>query len=163
MKKASTKVAMLVFGIAMTIGVASCETTPKNLQQETTAETRKVVDFTTIEGVKSGIEGTIWTYTEPVHNDYSNPYGNWMYWIKVEFKGGKAYLYKALPSDGAWKLEWTDNYSVEEDRYIDTGEKYVRVSLSAKYHTYLVPKTGQLSYLGGRQVCEMKQKDYSWD
>jgi hypothetical protein len=159
MKKTLVEVATLVFAVAMTIWVTSCDTPT---QQTTKTETQKVVDFTTVEGVKSGIEGTVWTYTEPIDYTYMDPY-NIERWMKVEFKGGKATLYTAMPTDGAWTLKWTENYSVEEDRYIDTGEKYVRVSLAAKYYTYLVPKTGQFSYLGGRQVCEMKQKDYSWD
>lgn len=110
------------------------------------------VDFTTIEGVKSGIEGTVWTYTEPITSSFHM-------WMRLEFKDGKAYLYTAAPADGTWGKATVDNYTVKESRDVNTGERQVTVEIGSKK---FVPKTGWFVY-PMIQSCTMKQRDYSWD
>lgn len=143
------KVIMLLLAITMGM-MTSCETTP---QQTSKTETRKVVDFTTVEGVKSGIEGTVWTYTEPATR--SNPT-----WAKLEFKGGKVYVYSSYPSKGTWGTPNIESYSVEESRYSDTGEKCIRVKIGE--YSYFVPETGLYNNCNIMQY-RMEQQDYSWD
>lgn len=136
----------------MIIGMVSCETAPKNTQQPTTVEKRKVVDFTTVEGVKSGIEGTVWTYTEPA--TYSNPF-----WYKLEFKDGNAYRYVTTPSKGNWGEPDIYSYSIEESRYFDTGKKYVGVKFSMDT---FVPSTRVYNHIIAGQL-KMKKGDYIWN
>ncbi len=156
MEKAIKLMAMLLSAVTMAIGMTSCETTPKNVQQAAATETRKVVDFTTVDGTKMGIEGTVWTYTEPL--TYATRSHVWM---RLEFKGSKAYLYSASPSKGAWGNASGKNYIVKESRDGRTGERQVVVEIGGEYIKF-VPKTGMLDYFG-IQSCIMKQRDYSWD
>ena len=114
MKMKTNKIIMLLLVITMGM-ITSCETAP---QQASKTETRKVVDFTTVEGVKSGIEGTVWTYTEPLTTSFH-------LWMRLEFKGGKAYVYTAVPSDGSWGQATVKNYTVKESRDVSTGERQV--------------------------------------
>ena len=146
----TNKIVMLLF-MAITMGMMmSCET---STQRTTSTETRKVVDFTTVEGVKSGIEGTVWTYTEPLTSGFK-------LWFRLEFKGGRAYLSQAIPSDGSWGEAKVENYTVGESYDAITGEKRVEVKIGG-YNTF-VPKTGRFNYWGMQQ-CTMKQQDYKWD
>lgn len=146
----TNKIIMLLLVITMGM-ITSCETAP---QQASKTETRKVVDFTTVEGVKSGIEGTVWTYTEPLTTSFH-------LWMRLEFKGGKAYVYTAVPSDGAWGQATVKNYTVKESRDVSTGERQVVVEIDNEYNKF-VPKTGWFVWFG-IQSCTMKQRDYSWD
>ena len=141
---------LIILLIAATIGImTSCETATQNT---TKAETRKVVDFTTIEGVKSSIDGTVWTYTEPLTTSFK-------LWMRLEFKGGKAYLYTAAPADGTWGKATVDNYTVKESRDINTGKRQVVVEIGSKQ---FVPQTGYFVY-PMIQNCTLKRCDFSWD
>ena len=154
MKNITKMMVMLLLVTTMTIGMTSCETTPQNAQQVTAAETRKVVDFTTVDGVKCGIEGTVWTYTEPLTTSFH-------IWMRLEFKGGKAYVYTATPSDGTWGKATVKSYTVKESRDVRTGERQVVVEIDNEYNKF-VPKTGWFVWFG-IQSCTMEQRDYSWD
>lgn len=151
MSKILRLMVVLLITSTMTVGVSSCETTP---QQTAKTETRKAVDFTTVEGVKSSIEGTVWTYTEPLTTSFH-------LWMRLEFKGGKAYVYTAVPSDGSWGQATVKNYTVKESRDVSTGERQVVVEIDNEYNKF-VPKTGWFVWFG-IQSCTMKQRDYSWD
>lgn len=139
--------------IMLLIFIIGMGTSSKKPQQTNNTETLEVVDYTTVEGVKSGIEGTVWTYTEPA--TMSNPN-----WAKLEFKGGKVYVYSSYPSKGTWGTPNIESYFVEESRYSDTGKRCVLVKISE--YSYFVPETGLYNNCNIMQY-RMKQRDYTWD
>lgn len=86
-------------------------------------------DFTTIEGVRQGIEETIWTYTKVIGED-----DNFNLWCRLEFHDGKLYYQEVSPSEGEWGEPQICDYTVSEERYSNTGERFIAVH----WHTYLM-------------------------
>ena len=114
--------------------------------------------YDTKEEIISNLNGSVWTFTEPV-NVFSNVLLE-SRWTRLEFKNGKVYIQRALPSDGSWGDPETKDYEVFDGRYSDTGEKYAAVKFG--YYRF-VPKSGVLAIpIEGSQI-QLKQTDFNWD
>lgn len=101
--------------------------------------------WNSIEKVKTNLNGTIWTYTASIgENDMFNM------WCRLEFKNDKLYYCEVSPSEGDWGNPQVCDYTIEEKRYSNTGERYVGVfwegSLMMKY--VFVPSERSISYQG---------------
>lgn len=81
----------------------------------------------TIDGVEQNIDGTTWQYILPLDSGQKH-------WYKLEFKNNRVYAYSARPSDGTWGEPYVYDYTVKEDRYADTGEKFVYVEWRHDYN-----------------------------
>lgn len=113
--------------------------------------------FATIESTKKYIENTVWTYTKP---------GQLETWKKLEFKNGKAYEYLTYPSSGSWgEVREVLSYKLKEERYSDTGEKYIAIILYENGKDYsnrkLDPASG--AYIWFTSQILMNPCDYEWD
>ena len=98
----------------------------------------------TTEETRSNLEGTIWTYTSSIEKD-----DMFNKWCKLEFKNGKLYYYEVSPSDGDWGKPQVCDYTVEERRYSNTGERYIGVFWEALLINYLfIPTEKSISYQG---------------
>ncbi|MBR3389285.1 MAG: hypothetical protein IKH14_08430 [Prevotella sp.] len=98
----------------------------------------------TIEGVSQLLEGSVWTYTDYIGED-----DKFNVWCKLEFKNDKLYYYEVSPSEGEWGEPQVCDYSIEERRYSNTGNKYIGIfweSLLMKYS--FVPSEKSISYQG---------------
>lgn len=97
--------------------------------------------YSTIEKVRANIEGTVWISDEPGYMGY-----------KIVFKNGSIYVYGKLPNKYVWESSPSyvfEKYEICEDRYPDTGEKFVYIK-SGKLNwdwenIVLIPSTGGCS------------------
>ena len=83
----------------------------------------KLQTATTIEEARELIDGTVWHYTK----NTSDPDDQIGFWMKVEFHGDTYTHYRADPSDGKWEKVREGTYEIVEERYSNTGEKYIAV------------------------------------
>ena len=83
----------------------------------------KLQTATTIEEARELIDGTVWHYTK----NTSDPDDQIGFWMKVEFHGDTYTHYRADPSDGEWEKVREGTYEIVEERYSNTGEKYIAV------------------------------------
>lgn len=113
--------------------------------------------FNTADQIRNNINGTIWTHTEPLS-------GNNQFWYRLNFKNGKVYFNRTYPRNGKWESENESsyNYTIEEDRYTDTGEKYNYINFG---QFRFIPNTRTLIiyYPSGAEYYKMKMNDYNWD
>lgn len=127
---------------------------PSNSTDYTSSRT---ISFNNLEDIKKNIDGTIWTHTEPLK-------GRNQFWYRIKFNNGKVSFCRAYPSDGKWDFENESNYdyTIEEDRYLDTGEKYYYISFG---QFRFIPSTSNLIiyYPNDRQYYAMRMRDYKWD
>lgn len=119
--------------------------------------------FTTIENVQKNLDGTVWTWTEPLRDKDLESY---KFWKRFEFKNNKLYIQTAAPSKGEWGEATEHNYKVEEKRNVNTGKKIIVVLISEM--EYFVPATGfyvQPYMMFGitEHTRNMRENDYSWD
>lgn len=97
----------------------------------------------TIEGVSQLLENTTWTYTQPIDDD------KFGYWCRLVFKNGKLYYYEVFPSNGEWGEPNICDYSIEERRYSNTGERYIGIFWQSSLMKYVfVPSEKSISYQG---------------
>lgn len=100
------------------------------------------VKCSTVEKVKGLIENTTWTYTQPIEKG-----DKFDQWCKLEFKGGKLYYYEVSPSEGEWGEPKICDYTIEERRYSNTGEKYIGVFWTSLWQKYVfVPSERSISF-----------------
>jgi hypothetical protein len=98
----------------------------------------------TIEGVSQLLEGSVWTYTDYIGED-----DKFNVWCKLEFKNDKLYYYEVSPSEGEWGEPQVCDYSIEERRYSNTGNKYIGIFWESLLMKYLfVPSEKSISYQG---------------
>lgn len=116
----------------------------------------------TIEGVREFIQNKVWTYTDPIEEGEK-----FNMWCRIVFKDGKVYYYQVSPSKGKWGEPHICDYTIEEGRYSNTGEKYVAIRWEASWGKYsFVPETGALYCALGRQIysCQTDCQDRNpWD
>lgn len=128
----------------------------KNEQKhsQTTLERKS---FDSANEISKNIDGTIWTHTEPLK-------GRNQFWYRLRFNNGKVYFNRAYPRDGEWNTseESSYDYTIEEDRYIDTGEKYTYLSFG---QFRFIPSTATLViyYPNDIQYYNMRIGEYNWD
>lgn len=110
----------------------------------------------TVEGVEELINGTTWTFTEPITDD-----SHFKEWIKLEFNNGKVSQWIVSPSEGTWGEPEVFDYTVEKARYSNTGESYVRVIWceSSYEHYALVPLEKMFYGKYDRTGGELKNED----
>jgi hypothetical protein len=72
-------------------------------------------------------------------------------WYKLEFSGGTASLWSAMPQSGHWgSKKLSTSYEVKQDRYTDTGQTYYYVMFGNPDDTFNYYKfdiTGRKVYL----------------
>lgn len=81
----------------------------------------KIQSAKTTDEVRELLNGTTWHYTENLSNSEIEG------WIKVSFNGDNYVAYSANPSDGKWTQTGSGTYEIGEDRYANTGDKYIFV------------------------------------
>ena len=122
----------------------------------------KKAKCSTIEGVREFIQNEVWTYTDPIEEGEK-----FNMWCRIVFKDGKVYYYQVSPSKGEWGEPHICDYTIEEGRYSNTGEKYVAIRWKASWGNYsFVPETGALYCALGRQIysCQTDFQDRNpWD
>lgn len=129
---AAVTVGAFVWGISLT----EAEYDEKKKEQELAMQT--------VEGVRQYIEGTVWTYTRTIEKGDALDV-----WVKMEFKGGKLYFYKVYPSEGTWGKPYEVDYTVEERRYSNTGNRYIGVYWKGPLTMFqFVPEENSLSFQG---------------
>lgn len=82
---------------------------------------QKIRNAKTAAEVRKLIDGTTWHHTKNLHESKIGC------WIKVKFENGKYTSYYAAPNDGKWTKSVTGKYKIKEDRFADSGEKYISV------------------------------------
>lgn len=101
-----------------------CQTSTVDTQLTTTER-----DFSTVEKARQNIEGTIWTYTKVIGED-----DTFNLWCRLVFRDGKL-LYQAVsPSRGDWGEPTVCDYTIDEERYSNTGERFIAIH----WHTSLM-------------------------
>lgn len=126
--------------------------------EETKEEVKELTQeekYATVESTREYLENTTWTYTEP---------GDM--WIRLVFKNGKVYYYSAYPSKGDWGEGSEYCYRITEERYADTGKRYVSVEIvkdmnDENCYIALAPESGVFLWWGAQVL--MEPKDYQWD
>ena len=127
--------------LAFALSLASCG---GNNQSQQASDQEWAMKWNDIGKVKSNLNGTIWTYTSSIGED-----DMFNMWCKLEFKNDKLYYYEVSPSKGEWGEPQVCDYSIEERRYSNTGNKYIGIfweSLLMKY--VFVPSEKSISYQG---------------
>lgn len=103
-----------------------------------------VEDYNTVAKTRSLLDGSIWHFASPIgEKDMFNK------WCKLVFRDGKLYYYEVSPSEGDWGEPTVCDYTIEEKRYSDTGERFISVNWHAFLMDYsFVPKTKAIYYEG---------------
>ena len=115
-----------------------------NIPPSINAEQEWAMKWNDIGKVKSNLNGTIWTYTSSIGED-----DMFNMWCKLEFKNDKLYYYEVSPSEGEWGEPQVCDYSIEERRYSNTGNKYIGIFWESLLMKYLfVPSEKSISYQG---------------
>lgn len=119
--------------------------------------------YSTVENVQKNLDGTVWTWTEPLRDKDLESY---KFWKRFEFKNNKLYIQTATPSKGEWGEATERNYKVEEKRNVNTGKKIIVVLISEI--EYFVPATGlyvepYMMFGITEHTRNMRESDYSWD
>lgn len=165
-----------VFGLIIVVSIfnnTSVNTPVTNISIES-----KLKNVTSVEDARRLIDGTTWHYTGNLSNSTVGC------WLKVTFKDGKYTTYHALPSDGKWTFGGEGTYKIEENRYSDTGRKYIAVRwdgemivqgtyLSLPFEYYLTLDIFKLDvisnlmysmgYKNYKSSAQMEFGDYNWD
>lgn len=98
----------------------------------------------TINDVKELIDGTTWSFTQDIGKE-----NMFNMWCKLEFKNDKLYYYEVNPSEGDWGEPRVCDYSIEERRYSNTGERYIGIFWQSSLMKYVfVPSEKSISYQG---------------
>lgn len=143
-------------------GYSSNEELPKDTNPSVEFAEQPVLSqeelYSSIDGVRDNIEGTVWTYTEV---------GSRL-WFKLVFRDGKVDYYCSFPAAGEWgESETSYYYTIEEHRYSDSGRKYISVDMRREpsdehWCFQLIPSSGQSSMGFGNSFI-MDPHDYVWD
>lgn len=109
-------------------------------------------EFNTVDGVRKGIDGTIWTYTNVIgEND------NFNVWCRLEFRDGKLYYQEVSPSEGEWGEPQICEYVIGERRYSNTGRRYVDIRWTNSLIDYsFIPETHSLCWSSHRSYSDYK-------
>lgn len=132
------------------------ETNPSDIPQERICQ---ITDKTTL---KKAINNKIWTFTQPM-----------TIWYKFEFVGMKIKQYSAMPTDGKWTYNGESSYTIEESRFLDTGEKNIVARFKPvedKLSTFNELKlcfTNNVIYVSENgataELLQLNCGDYIWD
>ena len=134
------KTALCVFACGVGLGVWMYNNELES--QRWKDEQAYIQQYSTIDKVKHNIEGTVWTYTEPTTKEIA-------VWFRVEFKEGKVYVNEVDASQGDWGKAREYEYTVEERRYSNTGNRYICVVFGDAWkHYMLVPQDRTFYYEG---------------
>lgn len=115
-----------------------------------------------IEEVRQLINNTTWHYTP----NTSDPGEHIGYWFKVSFNDGRYTLYRSYPSDGEWRNKEEGAYEVFEDRFSNTGTRFIGIRLlDEMFNFVLIPSECQISVGFGREKYygQIEYGDYLWD
>ncbi|MCD7721666.1 MAG: TM2 domain-containing protein [Prevotellaceae bacterium] len=112
---------VLVFVSIMLQIVARCAGGGNTETASTQSLEQSLQNVTTVEEAERLIDNTTWHYTADTSSDDIG------FWVKVTFKNGRYTSYYANPSDGRWTQQGEGAYEIKEDRYSNTGEKYISV------------------------------------
>ncbi|MBR1934157.1 MAG: zinc ribbon domain-containing protein [Prevotella sp.] len=134
-----------------------------NTRADKVAAVAPATTFTTVDDVRRNIEGTVWTYTEIIGDDDS-----YDRWCRLRFDEGRLLFYEVSPSKGEWGEPHVCDYEVEEARYSNTGERYIRICWHGPLVNYsFVPETASLywqSSRGSKFGAYLKQGDcFPWN
>jgi hypothetical protein len=157
MKRISLVLSLIIMSISLSC-IYSCDAIEERKEKKRIEAEQKQREaeeqewknkFSTVESTRANIENTVWTSRRSDRK-----------WLKLEFKNGLAYLYIANASDGEWGEPTTHSYTIEEQRYSDTGKRYVGVFMGSIMQV-LVPLEQEFHYLGLEYY--MHPKDYQWE
>jgi hypothetical protein len=157
MKRISLVLSLIIMSISLSC-IYSCDAIEERKEKKRIEAEQKQREaeeqewknkFSTVESTRANIENTVWTSRRDDRK-----------WLKLEFKNGLAYLYIANASDGEWGEPTTHSYTIEEQRYGDTGKRYVGVFMGSIMQV-LVPLEQEFHYLGLEYY--MHPKDYQWE
>lgn len=162
-KSACYSITVLLFAFFPITIVKGCYDEAKwqeygNTNVEITKNTRK--RFASVENMQEDLEGTVWTWTEPLSDaDRANV----KTWVRFEFKNNKLYIQSAYPSNGKWGNAREHTYTIKENRDFNNGKKYIGVFITGGH--YFVPSTGFYNQPGLYEVHKrvMRERDYTWD
>lgn len=85
-------------------------------------EKEKLQMYSSVEDVSKNIKDTYWTFTRDLN--YTDGVDRW---YRLHFTDGKLYFYEVSPSEGDWGEPLVVAYEIEEKRYSNNGERYVRI------------------------------------
>lgn len=120
------KFAYLYFVLLFLAILGGCKSDGVSTMAQEKSVQEKIKEASSIEEVETLLNGTAWHYTENLNTS------NIGFWVKVEFSNGQFNSYYAEPSDGKWTSGGSGNYSIEEGRFSNSGEKYIAVIWEAK-------------------------------
>jgi hypothetical protein len=146
MKKVSLFLVSLITLVALSIGFSSCGGGGNNNIRPSS--------ISSVEDAKKYIDGKIFI---------GNPSND--LWYKLEFSGGRASLWSAMPQNGHWgSKKLSTSYEVQQARYTDNGQTYYYVMLGNPDDTFNFYKfdiTGGRIYLnyGNDTGTSMKEGD----
>ncbi|MDR1592782.1 MAG: hypothetical protein LBS16_07910 [Prevotellaceae bacterium] len=115
MKKLKFFLISLVAAVTLIAGLSSCG--GGSGSSNSGSSNKKI---STVEEAQRYIDGKIFTATDPVQ------YGE--YWIKLTISGSSATIQFGLPQYEGWGNSDPEQYVIEEERYLDTGERYYAIN-----------------------------------
>jgi len=149
MKKINLFLVSLVTLVALSFSSCGGSSVNHNTQQ---------AKISSIEDAKSFLNGKTFIAT---------PSGD--LWYKLQFSGGTASLWKALPQDGRWgSADLSVSYEVKQDRYADTGQTYFYVMLGssdsfANYFKFDITRKKLYYGLGGTGTTMQEGDRNPWN